>query len=87
MSNIKLSVNTLDRIPRGKTVTVSRIEGGWRIRQKLNQMGIHIGDQILIKRHGFMGGPTLIQIHGSEVAIGRGMAQKIIVNLNASQSS
>lgn len=70
---------TLDQIKKDKEVTVVEIEGGWRIRQRLNQMGIHPNDCILIKRSGAMGGPILIQIHGTDVAIGRGMARKIVV--------
>ncbi len=70
---------TLDQIKNDKEVVVVKIEGGWRIRQRLNQMGIHPNDRILIKRSGAMGGPILIQIHGTDVAIGRGMARKIVV--------
>ena len=70
---------TLDQISKDNRILVVEIEGGWRVRQRLNQMGIHPDDQILVKRSGAMGGPILIQIHGTEVAIGRGMARKIIV--------
>lgn len=70
---------TLDQIKKDTKIIVAEIEGGWRVRQRLNQMGIHPNDRILIKRSGAMGGPILIQIHGTEVAIGRGMARKIIV--------
>ena len=70
---------TLNQIKKDKEVTVVEIEGGWRIRQRLNQMGIHPNDRILVKRSGLMGGPILIQIHGTEVAIGRGMARKVVI--------
>ncbi|MBN2030523.1 ferrous iron transport protein A [bacterium] len=70
---------TLDQIKKDKEVVVVEINGGWGVRQRLNQMGIHPNDRIQIKRSGAMGGPILIQIHGIEVAIGRGMAKKIVV--------
>lgn len=70
---------TLDRVQKEIEVEVLEIQGGWGIRQNLNQMGIHIGDRILVKRSGIMGGPILIQIQGTEVALGRGMARKILV--------
>lgn len=70
---------TLDQIKKDKQVTVVEIEGGWKARQRLNQMGIHPNDRILVKRSSAMGGPILIQIHGTEVAIGRGMARKIVI--------
>ena len=70
---------TLDQIDKDKTVEVVEIQGGWGVRQRLNQMGIHPGDHILVKRSGFMGGPILVQVHGTDVAIGKGMAQKVNV--------
>jgi ferrous iron transport protein A len=70
---------TLDQIEERQVVRVVQIMGGWGIRQRLNQMGIHPGDQILVKRSAFMGGPVLIQIHGVDVALGRGMTRKVVV--------
>jgi ferrous iron transport protein A len=69
----------LDKINKEMTVEVIEIHGGWGTRQRLNQMGIHPGDRLLIKRSGFMGGPMLVQVHGMDVALGRGMAQKVLV--------
>jgi ferrous iron transport protein A len=63
----------------GARVRVNQIHGGWRARQKLNQMGVHPGDILVVKRSGIMGGPLLIQTHGSDVAVGRGLARKIWV--------
>jgi len=70
---------TLDRTENSKKVIVQKIDGGWGSRQRLNQMGIHVGDTILVKRGGILGGPIHIQIHGMEVALGRGMARKVVV--------
>ena len=70
---------TLDRIRENQEVKVVRILGGWGIRQRLNQMGIHCGDTVLVKRSAIMGGPILIRVHGADVALGRGMTRKIIV--------
>lgn len=58
---------------------VHRIRGGWGCSQRLNQLGIHAGDLITVKRNAGFGGPILVQIHGSEVALGRGMARHINV--------
>lgn len=70
---------TLDQIPKDRNVQVVSIEGGWGARHRLNRLGIHPGDMIVVKRGGIMGGPILVQIHGMEVALGRGMAQKVVV--------
>ena len=71
---------TLDSIPKEKEVKIVEIVGGWKIRQRLNQLGINTGDRIFVKRSGIMGGPILIQVHGTEVALGRGMAKKVVVS-------
>lgn len=70
---------TLDRVEKETEVDVVEIQGGWGVRQRLNRMGIHPGDRILVKRSGVMGGPILVQVHGTEVAMGRGMARKVFV--------
>jgi ferrous iron transport protein A len=70
---------TLDGVEVNKKVEVVEIRGGWGIRQRLYQMGIHQGDKITVKRSGIMNGPILIKIHGVEVALGRGMARKILI--------
>jgi len=70
---------TLDQIYENKKALVIDIEGGQRVRQRLGQMGIHPGDIITILRYGALRGPILIEIHGSQVALGRGIAAKVIV--------
>lgn len=70
---------TLDKKRAGEVVSVLQIEGGWDMTQRLNQMGIHVRDLVTIKRNAIFGGPVLIQIHGTEVALGRGMAKNVFV--------
>jgi ferrous iron transport protein A len=70
---------TLDRIRDNQEVVVIEILGGWGIRQRLNQIGVHPGDKILVKRSAIMGGPILIRARGADVALGRGMTKKVIV--------
>jgi ferrous iron transport protein A len=77
------SVRPLDCCRRGEQVRVIEIGGGWGIRQRLNQMGIHEGDPLVIKCSAVLGGPRLIEIHGSDVALGRGIAKHILVEAAA----
>lgn len=70
---------TLDQIKPGERVRVCGIKGGWGFSQRLNQMGVHTGDSITVKRNGVLGGPILIQVRGSNVALGRGMARHILI--------
>jgi ferrous iron transport protein A len=70
---------TLDQVNENRKAQVIDIQGGQGIRQRLSQMGIHPGDRITILRYGALRGPLLIEIHGSQVALGRGIASRIIV--------
>jgi ferrous iron transport protein A len=70
---------TLDKVYENRKSQVIDIQGGQRIRQRLGQMGIHPGDIITILRYGALRGPILIEIHGSQVALGRGIASRVIV--------
>jgi ferrous iron transport protein A len=70
---------TLDQMFEKSKAKVIDIRGGPGVRQRLSQMGIHPGDIITILRYGALRGPLLIEIHGSQVALGRGIASKIIV--------
>lgn len=70
---------SLDNSKTNQVVRVKTIIGGWGIRQRLNQIGVHVGDTLMVKRSGMLGGPILISVHDSDVAIGRGMARNIIV--------
>ena len=70
---------TLDQIAGPVTVKVDRIQGGWELRQRLNQMGIHEGDTLALKQRSRFRGPVLVEIHGIQMALGRGMARHIAV--------
>ena len=70
-------MKTLRDIGEGKKARVLLILGGMEVRQHLSTIGIHVGDTVLVKRRAGWGGPILIEVHGSEVALGRGVASKI----------
>jgi ferrous iron transport protein A len=69
----------LDRVEENQQVKVLEIQGGWGVRRRLGQLGIHPGDVITVVRYGAFQGPILIQVHGSQVALGRGVASRILV--------
>jgi len=72
-------ITTLDRIRSKRNVKVVEVIGGWGLQRHLSHLGIHPGDILTVIRHAAMGGPILITIHGSQIAIGRGMASRIAV--------
>lgn len=69
----------LDLVEENRQVKVMDIQGGWGVRRRLGQLGIHPGDIITVVRYGAFQGPILIQVHGSQVALGRGIASRILV--------
>jgi len=72
---------TLDLVGVKNRIQVVEIRGGWGVRQRLSQLGIHPGDIMIIKRSGIFGGPLVVNVHNTDVALGRGMAKKVIVQL------
>jgi Fe2+ transport system protein FeoA len=69
----------LDNLLKGQSARILAIAGGWGIRQRLQQVGINVGDVIRMKQCASMGGPILLSINHSEIAISRGMAHHIKV--------
>ncbi len=70
---------TLDRLNKNDKVKVLNILGGIGVRNHLNRLGIHIGDTLKIIQSAPFRGPLIVEVHGTEVALGRGVALKIEV--------
>jgi ferrous iron transport protein A len=70
---------TLDQIGENQEARVLDIQGGWGIRRKLGHLGIHSGDLVRVVRHGPWGGPILMEIHGYQIALGKMIASRILV--------
>lgn len=47
--------------------------------RKLRQYGLHVGDDVRVLRTAPLGGPILIEVNGRELALGRAVAEKILV--------
>ena len=68
----------LSSVDVGKEVTLIDIDGGRGIRSKLYSMGLVPGGKLtVLNRNG--AGPIMVGVKDCRLAIGRGMAQKIIV--------
>ena len=72
-------ITFLDRIEENRKARVIDVQGGWGIQGRLGHMGIHPADRITVLRRAAMGGPILIEVHGFQVALGRGVATRILV--------
>ena len=78
---IIISLMNLDRLPKETRARIVAIEGGHGIQSRLAQMGIHIGDHVSVDSRGAFRGPILLAVHGAQVAIGRGVARRIVVEI------
>lgn len=71
-------MKALDTVRPGQKVEVKGIAGGRRARNRLMELGIIEGTAIGVFSN--EGGPLIISVGNSRFAIGRGIAQKIIVS-------
>ncbi len=55
------------------------IPQGQRARRSLEQVGIRIYERVRVLRAAPLGGPVLIEVGGSRVALGRSLARRIKV--------
>jgi Fe2+ transport system protein FeoA len=62
----------------GQEVRLVGIRGGWGIRRRLADMGLTPGEKVWVVQSG-PAGPLLIAVRDSRLALGRGMAHKIMV--------
>lgn len=73
---------TLAELAAGKKGEVFSFKGGKNLQKKLDSLGIRQGKQVKKVSDMVLRGPITIQIeNSSRVAIGRGMAEKIMVKV------
>ena len=70
---------TLARLKSGQSGTVVEIKGGRRMVDRLNALGIIPGKKITKTSAMLMRGPVTIEVDRAQLAIGFGMARKIII--------
>ena len=71
----------LNQLEEGKTGVVVDINGGHGLVRRLESLGIRVGKKVTKVSSQFLRGPVTVRIDNSQVAIGFGMARKIIVEL------
>ena len=72
----------LARMQVGQSGVVVQIQGGHGLVNRLNSLGIRPGKRITKISSMIMRGPVTIQVDRAQVAIGFGMARRIIVELD-----
>ena len=69
----------LTQLAQGQSAQVVKLEGGQALRQKLQNLGIREGVTVKKVRAVSVHGPIIIKAGRTEIALGRGMASKVIV--------
>jgi len=72
---------TLQKMRSGQSGRIVRIEGGWGLERRLNAMGVRPGKPITKLSSMLMRGPVTAQVDNTKLAIGFGMANRIIIEL------
>lgn len=64
----------------GEVVRVVGFHGG-KTHDRLQQVGLYPGDRMRVLRLAPLGGPILVDVGGREMALGRGVAARILVEI------
>ncbi len=70
---------SLSTITAGQTVELAAIEGGRRLRKRLADLGLSVGERVRVVQNPPIGPLILAVKEDARLAIGRGMARKIRV--------
>lgn len=72
---------TLLNLENGTNALITGFTGGKKMVQKLTQYGIFPGDKLTVIRSAPFDGPVMISINGREIALSRGIAVAIQVEM------
>jgi Fe2+ transport system protein FeoA len=75
MNNLK----TIPQMVQGETGIIFRIQGGFGSVRQLENMGIRTGKQITKVSAQIWRGPQVIKIDSMQIALGAGIASKVLV--------
>ena len=71
----------LTELEAGQEATIVAVHGGRGMQSRLRSMGLAEGQRIRKLSALALGGPIVVLVHRAQVAIGRGMARRILVRV------
>lgn len=71
----------LDEVAESSHAQVLRVASDHGASRRLAQLGIVADAIIEVRRSAPLGGPILVEVQGSTVALGRGLARKVLVRM------
>jgi len=69
----------LSDLAQGEEGVLAAIQGGWGFQQRLRLLGLGEGRPIRKLSALALGGPGVVMVHRAQVAMGRGMARRVLV--------
>lgn len=74
---------SLIKAPHDKTLKIVEVKGGHGVRRRLLSLGFHKNDTVELDSRGILRGPLVVKNlnSGTSVALGRGVAQKVMVEI------
>jgi ferrous iron transport protein A len=78
---VSMNGERLTALKAGTTGTVVAIEGGAMLSKRLDALGIRPGVNITKRSSQLLRGPVTIVVGNAQVAIGHGMAKRILMNV------
>lgn len=74
---------SINNLKKGQCGKITFIRGGHNVLQRLLDMGLTPGIQICAVRVAPLGGPVELSVRGSNIALGKGVASKVFVELES----
>jgi len=81
LRNGENGVITSIKMGQGEQGKRRRARRGWRFRRRLEDMGLTPGTNVRVVKSAPFNGPVEVYVRGSRLAIGRGMAERIFVDV------
>ena len=77
----KQNLTPINELKDGQFGKISFIRGGHKVLQRLLDMGLTPGTRINVLRVAPLGGPVVLSVRSSKLAVGKGIAKKVFVEL------
>jgi ferrous iron transport protein A len=77
----KMSKIDLTQLQEGESGSVMEIQGGYGLHRRLESLGIRVGKRVTKVSSQLMRGPITLRVDNSQVALGYGLAKKIILKI------
>lgn len=80
MSDEKMEKLTLNQVKVGRSVKVSRVMGNGPLRQRILDMGLTKGAEVMVRKMAPLGDPLEITVRGYELSLRKAEAACILVD-------